>query len=109
MQSVLSMYMWASLPSNVRNKIRTTFNIPRSSHVVVNDGRIETDGTTPEDFKHLTVDKMQKYLASDSTDFHRLFDLTVQKIAEELQPKSVPVEIPKKKGRPAKQNAHEQK
>lgn len=83
-QIVLSTHMWISLPNEVRWKLRRVFGIPQSSNVVVNDGKLETDGTTPEDFKYLTVEKMQKYLSDDSTDFHKLFDSSVAKITEEL-------------------------
>lgn len=80
---ILSMHTWTSLPNDVRARIRALFSIPRSSHVIVNDGRIETDGTTFEDFKHLTIDKMQAYTGSDTADFHQLFDMTVAKVVEE--------------------------
>jgi len=84
---ILSISMWVSLPNEVRHRIRTLFNIPRSSSTIVNDGVIETDGTTNEDFKHLTTDKMQKFLVTESSDFHKLFDLTVAKIIEDIENK----------------------
>ena len=121
MNPILNISMWVSLPNEVRYKIRSIFNIPRSSNTVVSDGRIETDGTTNEDFKHLTIDKMQEYLKSDSKNFHELFDLVVARVTDELanpvkmvisamitpdmiKPGAtivIPVE-PKKRGRPAK-------
>ena len=104
---------WVSLPNEVRYKIRDVFNIPRSGSTIVNDGRIETDGTTYKDFEALTVEKMQKYLSDESTDFHKLFDKVVAKVNDELSGKNnvvvssdAPVHIsidetPKKKrGRP---------
>lgn len=81
---IISMHTWVSLPNEVRYKIRAIFAIPRSSNTVVNDGMIETDGTTNEDFKHLTVEKMQEYLGTDSTDFHKLFDMVVAQVIDEL-------------------------
>ncbi len=92
MQPILNLHTWVSLPSDVRHKIRVKFNIPRSGNTFVNDGVIETDGTTPEDFKALTVDKMIAYTGSQLTDFNKLFDLTVAKITDEIQGK---VEVPK--------------
>ena len=84
-QHIISAHTWNSLSNEQRNLLRTTFDIPRSSHVVVNDGRIETDGTTYEDFKHLTVEKMQEYLHDfDCEDFHKLFDMVLEKINREL-------------------------
>ena len=83
---VININSWVSLSQEVRNKIRGIFNIPRSGNVMVNDGRIETDGTTFDDFKVLTVEKMQEYLGDTSTDFHKLFDSVVAKVKEELNP-----------------------
>lgn len=92
MQPVLNLHTWVSLPTDVRHKIRATFKIPRSSNVFVNDGKIETDGTTHEDMKTLTVEKMQRYIPSEETDFNKLFDLVVAKIVEEIQkPKLVTI------------------
>ena len=121
MQPIISSHMWVSLPNEVRGRIRHLFKIPQSSNVVVNDGRVETDGTTNEDLKHLTIEKMQAYLSDTSTDFHKLFDKVIMKVNDELYPKpvSTSTEIkqpmpetvivtftsPKKKGRPSKKNA----
>lgn len=79
------MSAWVSLPGEVRARIRSLFDIPRSSHVEVHDGKIHTDGTTTEDFMHLTAEKMQEFNSTDSVDFHRLFDLTISKIEEDIQ------------------------
>lgn len=84
MQVILSMSMWTSLSSEQRNRIRAVFSIPRSSSVVVNDGVIETDGTTTKDFESLTIEKMQQYLNDESNDFHKLFDKVIAKVTEEL-------------------------
>jgi hypothetical protein len=84
---ILSMHTWVSLSNEQRHKIRAIFNIPRSSHTVVNDGRIETDGTTTEDFKALSVEKMKEYLKSDSDDFHKLFDMVLARVVDELEGK----------------------
>ena len=96
MQHVISMSTWCSLPNEVRHRIRTVFQIPRSSNVVVNDGRIESDGSTYEDLKALSVDKMQEYLHEEMTDFHKLFDMVVARVNEELiearKPKVVAVD-----------------
>lgn len=117
MQTILSMNMWVSLPNEVRYKIRALFNIPMSGSTMVNDGRIETDGTTYEDFKALTTEKMQSYLDDTSTDFHKLFDKVVAKVNDEIQGKtnkdvvvssdapvhiSIDEPIKKKRGRPSK-------
>lgn len=78
---------------------------------MVSDGVIETDGTTYEDFKSLTTEKMQSYLDQPSSDFHKLFDMVVAKVNDELSGKGnvvvmsseTPITVivePKKRGRP---------
>ena len=76
--------MWCSLPNEVRHRIRAVFKIPRSGNVVVNDGKIETDGSTYEDLKVLSTVRMQEYLHEETNDFHKLFDMVVARINEEL-------------------------
>jgi hypothetical protein len=121
MNPILSMSMWVSLSNEQRNRIRVLFKIPRSRNTEVNDGRIVSDGTTPEDFKALSIEKMQEYLSDNSsTDFHKLFDRVIAKVQDEIEGKPVVVapvvqpvqvasvvvpETPKKRGRPAKKNA----
>jgi hypothetical protein len=126
MTPIISIHTWLSLSDEVRYRIRSIFLIPRSSNTVVSDGKLETDGTTNEDFKHLTVEKMQTYLNDTSTDFYKLFDKVIDKVKDELAPtpKVIPVVVtptivsnppavyppqvvvtPKKRGRPAKKNA----
>jgi hypothetical protein len=123
MNPIISTHTWVSLPNEVRYRIRSLFKIPHSSNTVVSDGRLESDGTTNEDLKHLTIEKMQTFLSDESTDFYKLFDKTVAKVTDELYPKTVvkvdsidgskslevapivtaPVVAPKKKaGRPKK-------
>jgi hypothetical protein len=89
MPPILSNTTWVSLSNEVRQRIRSIFNIPCSSSTIVSDGRIETDGTTPEDLKHLTIEKMQKLLNSELNDFHKLFDLVVVKITGDIEAKRI--------------------
>lgn len=86
-QPILNLHTWVSLPNDVRHRIRVLFNIPRSGSVFVNDGVIETDGTTPQDFKVLTITRMQEYLKSEIDDFNKLFDLLVARIVDEIEGK----------------------
>lgn len=92
-QPILSMHMWTTLSSEQRSRVRTLFSIPRSSHVEVVDGRIQTDGTTPKDFESLTVEKMKEYLKSQSDDFHALFDLVIARVQDEIEGKPLKEEI----------------
>lgn len=91
--------MWVTLPAEVRNKIRTVFSIPRSGATEVHDITMVSDGTTHNDFKTLTVEKMQEYLNDTSTDYFRLFDKVVAKVNDDLYPKPATEEIivPKQK------------
>lgn len=86
MQPLLNLHTWVTLPNEVRFKISSIFKIPKTGSVLVNDNVVETDGTTIEDIAHLTVEKMQVYLKSEETDFHKLFDLVVAQIREEIWP-----------------------
>ena len=86
MQPIMNIGVWVSLPNEVRIKIRSVFNIPRSGNVSVLDGKIETDGTTFEDFQHLTIEKMQEYTGEKHSDFYKLFDKVLAKINEEMNP-----------------------
>lgn len=117
MQPLISMQAWCSLSNEVRSRFRSVFNIPRSRSTEVNDGVIISDGTTYDDLKNLTVEKMQKYLNDELIDFHKLFDKTLAKITDELiNPKVIissetpitviiePVEASKKNKKNGKKN-----
>lgn len=93
-QPILNLHTWVSLPNETRQRIRHMFKIPQSGNVFVNDGRIETDGTTPEDFKVLTVERMQEYLGILETDFNKLFDFVVDKVEGREIIKEVVEKIP---------------
>lgn len=101
--------MWVSLPNEVRYKIRSIFGIPKSGATEVNDGRIVSDGTTHEDFKHLTVEKMQSYVGDTSTDFYKLFDKVLAKVNDEINPKTVPEVAPVIKAKRSKKTDAETK
>lgn len=77
---ILSMTTWLSLKTETRQALRDIFNIPRSSYVEVNDGRVYSDGTSLIDLMSLTADKMQEYLKSKETDFYVLFNKVVKHI-----------------------------
>lgn len=113
MYPTLSTHTWVSLSNEQRNRIRVLFKIPRTGSTEVHDGRIVTDGTTPQDFQHLTIEKMQAYLGDTSNDFLKLFDKVVAKIQDEIDGKMTEqiiesqVITPKKKGRPSTKNVQE--
>ncbi len=41
---------------------------------------VVSDGYTYDDLSTVTVEKMQAYLGSEETDFHKLFDLVLKKV-----------------------------
>lgn len=79
-EPILSPQTWLTLSIDTRNYLRRVFDIPRSGHVEVFDGRVLTDGTMITDLQSLTVKKMQDYLNSEETDFYELFNKVIEKI-----------------------------
>ena len=69
-----------SLSPETRRRIREELGIPRSGYVEVLDGRVLCDGTMLEDLQKLTTLKMQEFLGSIETDFHKLFTSVVERI-----------------------------
>ncbi len=96
MIQTLSLHMWLSLDNETRHKLRILFSIPRSSNTVVNDGKIESDGTTNEDIQHLTIKKMQDFALSESEDMHQLLNTVLNKIRNP-EPMGVVIAIPEVK------------
>ena len=118
-QPILSVGVWVSLPTEVRNKFRSLFGINKSGITEVDDNRIVSDGTTHTDLSVLTIPKLQEYTGDKSDDFYKLFYKAVEKINNELNPVTVLDDNPitviieptsevketKKRGRPAKAHA----
>ncbi len=91
MQIQVSVQDWLAVPMPVRIKLREIFGIPKSQGSLVEGGIVKSDGTTYEDLKAITVEKMQAYLGAGSPtdDFVILFHATIEKIEEqdkELEP-----------------------
>lgn len=85
----VSVHDWLALPMLIRVEMRKVFNIPRSSHTLVEGNIVKSDGTTYEDLKAITIEKLQVFLNTDpeQTDFVKLFNGVVAKIAETQLPK----------------------
>lgn len=77
----LSYNIWLSLPFEVRHKLVTLFDIPRSGRTVVEyraTGAVVTsDGFTAPDLQSISLSKMQSLLGSDSDNFYKLFEIVV--------------------------------
>ena len=91
----LNTHEWLSLPMDVRQRLREIFGIQKSEGARVIDNKVESDGTTYADLSVITVEKMREYLElpeCSNHEFPALYDLTIEKIKEELNP--VVQEIP---------------
>lgn len=81
MDPVLSTATWLELPEATRAQLRIDFSIPQTGGREVYGKRLVSDGTTPENLRAITLEKLQAYNNNSvSTDFHLLFQTTVNKI-----------------------------
>lgn len=84
MTGQLSYAIWLSLPNDVRHKLVTLFNIPRSGSTVVDyraTGAVVTsDGYTAPDLQAISLTKMQGLLGSEDDNYYKLFESTVENI-----------------------------
>lgn len=77
---MLSRLKWLELDFQTRLNIATQFDIPKRGGTIVEGHRVVTDGFREEDLALLTVEKMQAFLGSTSTDFYALFEQTANKL-----------------------------
>lgn len=84
MTGQLSYAIWLSLPNDVRHKLVTLFNIPRSGMTIVDyraTGAVVTsDGYTAIDLQAITLDRMKGLLGSEDDNFYKLFEEIVSNI-----------------------------
>ena len=77
----LSYHIWLSLPPEVRHKLVTLFDMPRTGRTVVEyraTGVVVTsDGFTPIDLQSVSLRRMQEMLGSDSDNYYKLFEVVV--------------------------------
>lgn len=80
----LSYAIWLSLPNEVRHKLVTLFDIPRSGMTIVDyraTGAVVTsDGYTAPDLQAISLSRMQSLLGSESDNYYKLFERTVENI-----------------------------
>jgi hypothetical protein len=85
---LLSYNVWLALPSEVRHKLITLFDIPRSGNTTVEyraTGPVVTsDGFTPADLGAVSLSRMQGLLGSDSDNFYKLFEQVVNNLDDLL-------------------------
>lgn len=92
---LLAYNIWLALPSETRLKLARLFDIPRTGQVVVHTGGIvagniggvvSQDGHSAGDLYAITVEKMQKFLDTDDTDFYKMFNHIVENIDYIIEP-----------------------
>ena len=103
LQPLLAYNTWLSLPREVRVKLDTLFDIPRTGESVIRVGTVSaqgniegvatSDGHSAKDLYAITTEKMQKLTGNTSDNFHRLFAEVVEHldaiIAGDYPPKPV--------------------
>ncbi len=86
MTSQLSVPQWLQLSQEVRRKLRDQFGLARSggSEVQQIGGKSVqiSDGHTHQDLQAITLEKLQEFTESDSTDFYGLLNQLVDKLME---------------------------
>lgn len=122
-QPLLAYNTWLSLPREVRAKLTTLFEIPRTGEVIVRtatvspegniQGEVTSDGHSAKDLYAITVEKMQSLTGNPSDNFHRLFAETVDNLdaisAGTYPVLNVPVVEEKPKKRKSKKDGTETK
>jgi len=80
----LSVSQWVILPQPIRIELIKVFEIPKSEGTKMEQGpsgaRMVSDGHTHSDLSVITIEKMQRYLNSNETDFFVLFNNVIEKI-----------------------------
>ncbi len=81
---------WVALPFETRQKLVKQFGVPKSGGSEVQNlstgNRIVSDGHTHQDLKAITVEKLQEFTGSLSTDFYDLFSQAISKLTETSGP-----------------------
>ena len=80
----LTIPQWLSLQMPIRLRLKSIFNIPRSSGSEVVNTTVLSDGHTHGDLAVITVEKMQQYLSSDEQDFYKLLVQVVDSFVDLL-------------------------
>ena len=79
---MLSTIVWLQVAQETRKKIAANLGIPRSSGFDVQGGRVVSDGYTPHDLAHITVEKLQSATGLDISDFYALFEKYVLQLEQ---------------------------
>ena len=85
---MISKLYWLSLKPETRKNLAVFLEIPKTSGVIVEDGRVMGDGYTDDDLATVTLVKLQEYMGSTETDFLKLFQLLIDRLEGKM------VEVP---------------
>lgn len=88
MEIQVQVHDWLALPMQTRIKLREIFHIPRSKGSLVEGNVVKSDGTTHDDLKAITIEKMMAYIdlpaleGREPQDFVTLFNGVIEKIVD---------------------------
>lgn len=74
---MLSLVKWLSLSLEMRAKLVEKFQIQRSGFTHVENQIVVSDGYSSKDLLAISLEKLQQFVGSKSTDFYELFDQAV--------------------------------
>lgn len=80
-----------SVPADVRERLRNTFNLSRSGCTEVVDNQLITDGTTHKDLEVLTKERLLQFckinmvLANDEENIFSLFEKVVKDLERQIK------------------------
>ena len=81
---MLNINIWLQQSREVRQKMASEFNIPRSSGVIVDGQRVTCDGHTVQDLSTLTVETLRNYTGLETNDFYEQFFKAVEMVKFDL-------------------------
>ena len=89
---MLSKLKWLQTDIKVRQKMRMIFNVPQSEATFVVSNEVVSDGHTDKDLQEITVEKLQGFLEEKETDFYKLYDMAIERLAKEVRKDDAKIE-----------------
>lgn len=85
MEQLITQFHWMQLNNEQRILMREVFNIPKSGGVVIQNNTMLTDGSNENDLKAISIESMQKFVASPDTNFEFLYNSTLIKVDQMIK------------------------